>query len=377
MSEDGSGPVPHGGRRPGVVAVARAAAVAPSTVSNVYNRPDSVSAELRERVLRAAAELGYGGADPAARSLRTGRTSALGVVLRERLAYSFDDPAAVRFLQGVSDAADPQQLALVIVPAHPEQGGASSPALHRAGVDGLLLYSLTHEDPLVAAALGRGLPTVVVDSPAPADLPGRRFDFVGIDEQRAAGAAVRHLLDLGHRDLAVLSLRLSATDPAGRADLETQARATASVARGRLAGTSAATASAGIAWGDVPVEQCQDSSVEHGRRGAHALLDRAPHSTALFAFSDPLALGARMAARERGLAVPEDLSVVGFDDSAGEAEGLTTVRQPLREKGRLATERLLAVLAGSRPEPAPLLPTELVVRGTTAPPRRGRPSPPG
>src|SRR3954462_11170153 len=92
--------------KPGVVAVARAAAVSPSTVSNVFNRPHVVSPELRGRVLQAASELGYAGADPAARNLRSGRAGAVGVVLRERLAYSFDDPAAVQFLQGVSDAAD-------------------------------------------------------------------------------------------------------------------------------------------------------------------------------------------------------------------------------------------------------------------------------
>src|SRR3954453_3089443 len=113
---------PPRARRAGVVAVARAAGVSPSTVSNVYNRPHVVSEALRARVLRAASQLGYAGADPAALSLRSGRTGAIGVVLRERLAYSFEDPAAVRFLQGVSDAADPQQLGLVILPAYPEEG---------------------------------------------------------------------------------------------------------------------------------------------------------------------------------------------------------------------------------------------------------------
>src|SRR3954471_19425707 len=158
-------------RRPGVVAVARAAGVSPSTVSNVYNRPHVVSDALRSRVLRAASELGFSGADPAARSLRSGRTGALGVVLRERLAYSFEDPAAVRFLQGVSDAADPQQLALMILPGFPEEGTAYSPAIRRAAIDGLILYSLTGDDPLVRAARERRLPTVVVDSPTAADFP--------------------------------------------------------------------------------------------------------------------------------------------------------------------------------------------------------------
>ena len=371
MSSDDSGATLRPSAKPGVVAVARAAGVSPSTVSNVYNRPTIVSPAVRERVLRAASELGYAGADPAARILRSGRTGAIGVVLRERLAYSFDDPAAVRFLQVVSDAADPQQLALVIVPAYPEQGASHGPAIHRAAVDGLLLYSLVGEDPLVEAARQRRLPTVAIDSPSPDDFPATAgFDFVGIDERAAAETAVRHLLELGHRRLAVLSLRLSARDQPGPADLRLQSSATASVAKGRLQGAARAATSAGLDWATVPVEQCQISAEQHGRAGAHALLDRAPDTTAIFAFSDPLALGARLAARERGLAVPGDLSIVGFDDSAAPSQELTTVHQPLREKGRVATERLLDTLAdnpsgtGRR-----VLPTRLVVRSSTGAPR--------
>jgi DNA-binding LacI/PurR family transcriptional regulator len=181
--EDADGDALRAPAKPGVVAVARAAGVSASTVSNVFNRPHVVSQALRERVLRAASELGFAAPDPAARTLRSGRTGAIGVVLRERLAYSFDDAAAVRLLQGVSDAADPEQLALVIVPAYPEQGSSHGPAIHRTAVDGLILYSLVADDPLVEAVRHRRLPTVVVDSPAPSDSPATEgFDFVGIDE---------------------------------------------------------------------------------------------------------------------------------------------------------------------------------------------------
>jgi DNA-binding LacI/PurR family transcriptional regulator len=352
--------------RPGVVTVARAAGVSASTVSNVFNRPHVVSPELRERVLSAAAELGYGGPDPAARSLRSGRASALGVVIRERLAHAFEDTATVRVLQGVSDAADPHQLGLVIVPGYPERGTSDGPAVRHAAADGLILYSLAGDDALIGAARRRHLPTVVIDSPSGTDLP-----FVGIDEQAAGAAAMRHLLELGHRRIGVLSLRLSARDRPGHADARRQARATASVPKGRLAGAARAAADAGVAWDDVAVVQRRISSVEHGRTGVHALLDAAPRTTALFALSDALALGARIAARERALTVPGDLSIVGFDDSASETEGLTTIHQPLREKGRIATERLLLALAGEPPaERRLLLPTRLVVRGSTARPRR-------
>lgn len=356
--------------RPGVVEVARIAGVAPSTVSNVFNRPNVVSEELSARVLAAAATLGYDGADPAGRNLRQGRTNAIGVVMRERLAYAFEDAAIVQLMQGFSEAADLRQLALVIVPAPPEAGAFSGPAVRHVAVDGLLVYSLASDDPLLNAVRRRYLPTVVVDSPSPPDIAaGDNFEFVGIDEQRPAHAAVEHLLALGHRRLGIISTRLAARASPGVADLSQQQAATASVPQGRLRGAQAAIDAAGLPWRDVPVVQCQISTIEEGRAAAHLLLDRTPSTTAIFAFSDPLALGARLAATERGLRVPDDLSIVGFDDSAPASEGLTTVAQPLRDKGRIATERLLRMIDRTQVSGAePLLPTAMVIRASTAVP---------
>jgi DNA-binding LacI/PurR family transcriptional regulator len=361
------------GRKPGVVAVARAAGVSASTVSNAFNRPDRLSPALRERVLRTAAELGYGGPDPVARSLRSGRAGAIGIVFRKPLAEAFDDPAASRLLRGVSDATDPQQLAIVLVPGLPDETPSVAPAVRNAAVDGLIVYSLPADDPLIAATRRRRLPTVIVDSPAIDELPALRDrpapGFVGIDDRAAAETAMRHLVDLGHRGLGILSLGLSAYARPGPVDIDQQTRATASVPKARLQGCARAVAAAGLDWSRVPVEQSPMNTVEGGRARAHALLDRAPDITALFAFSDRLALGARLAARERGLSVPGALSVVGFDDTAPPSEELTSVHQPLRDKGRIAAEGLLRALTGE-PPPAgrELLPTSLVVRGSTGPP---------
>jgi LacI family transcriptional regulator len=181
--------------------------------------------------------------------------------------------------------------------------------------------------------------------------------------------AMGHLLELGHRAPAVLSFRLTGHGHVGLVDEKERRGVTAAVARERLAGSADAMAAAGLGWDEVLVEECASSSVDAGRDGAHELLDRAPATTAIFAFSDLLALGARQAALERGLSVPGDLSIVGFDGCAGEAEGLTTIYQPEHEKGRIAAERLLEGLAGGprRPE-RHILPSHLVVRGSTAPP---------
>lgn len=360
-------------RKPGVVAVARAAGVSASTVSNAFNRPERLTPALRERVLRAAAELGYGGPDPVARSLRSGRAGALGIVFRKSLGEAFDDPATAQLLRGVSHATDPQQLAIVLVPGLPDEAPSVAPAVRNAAVDGLIVYSLPGDDPLVTATLSRRVPTVIVDSPAADDLPataGTAIDFVGIDDRTAAGTAVRHLLELGHRHLAILSLALSAYAHPGPAGAELRAQATASVPKARLRGCEQAVVAGGLDWTEVAVEQSPINNVASGRARAHALLDRVPEVTALFAFSDPLALGAALAARERGLSVPGDLSIVGFDDTAPESEGLTSVHQPLLDKGRVAADRLLRTLtAESPPSPSEPLPTRLVVRGSTGPPR--------
>jgi len=361
-------------RRPGVVAVARAVGVSPSTVSNAFNRPERLSPALREQVLRTAAELGYGGPDPVARSLRSGRAGAIGVVFRRSLADAFDEPATVELLRGLSDVTDPRRLALVLVPGLPELHPSIGPAVGNAAVDGLIVYSMAADDPLFHAARRRRLPTVIVDSPAVADLaaigsgpattdPG----FVGIDDRAAAETAVRHLLDLGHRRLAVLSFGLTAHSRPGPADLRHQAEAVASVTKARLEGSVRAAEAAGLEWSEVPVELVPVTSPEGCLAGARALLDRASGVTAVFAFSDPLALAVRQAARERGLSVPGDLSIVGFDDTAPAGEGLTSIHQPLRDKGRIAAERLLGALS-QEPPPAgsELLPTRLVVRDSTA-----------
>ena len=353
----------RGARRPGVVAVARAAGVSPSTVSNAFNRPERLTPKLRERVLRTAAELGYGGPDPAARTLRQGRAGAIGVILGRLLADSFDDAATAEFLKGVSDATDPQQLALVLVPGMPDESTSDGPAVRNAAVDGLIVFSLPGDDPLIDAVRRRNLPTIFVDSPA---IGG---DFIGIDDAAGAEAAVSHLLDLGHRRLAILSFGLCDDARPGPIDISEHAHATATVTKARLEGSARAIAAAGIDPTSVPAEQLPIVTADLARAATHALLDRAPGTTALFAFSDRLALAARQAARERGLSVPGDLSIVGFDDIAPAGEGLTTVHQPLRDKGRIAAERLLRAMS-DQPTPArsELLPTRLVVRDSTGPP---------
>jgi len=347
--------------------VARAAGVSHTTVSNAFSRPDQLSAPLREHVLATAHTLGYAGPDPAARSLRTGHHGALGLVFSEDLPFAFSDRTATLFLQGVAEACQERHANLLLI-ATRSAGMAAVPALgglpeavRDAAVDGFILYSLARDSPVIAPVQARGLPLVVVDEPR---LPG--VALVGIDDFGAARQVAEHLLALGHRRFAVLSLNLRPDGQNGPASPERIAAATYEVAAARLSGYRAALAAAGVEPAVVPVLECALNDERQSRDLTLPLLRRAAadRPSAILAMSDRLALGAAAAAREAGLAVPGDLSVTGFDDVAGSTLTelpLTTIRQPHAEKGRTAVRMLTApVLANAR-----VLATELVVRASS------------
>ena len=157
--------------------IARELGVSAMTVSNAYNHPDRLSEALRERIFETAGRLGYQGPDPVGRSLRRQRTDVVGVLYSNPLSYAFDDPAAVSFLGGLSSVTEEADLGLLLVPA---AGGGSSGerdprAAAQAAVDGFVIYSMSDEEPLLAAALERRLPAVVVDQPRKEGVP-----FVGV-----------------------------------------------------------------------------------------------------------------------------------------------------------------------------------------------------
>jgi DNA-binding LacI/PurR family transcriptional regulator len=341
--------------------VANALGVSRATVSNAYNHPERLSPQLRMRVLHTARELGYAGPHPLAAMLSRGRVNALGLVYDDPMSFAFSDPAAVLFLQGVTEVCEAADLALVLIGGGPE-GAVARVAL----VDGVICYCDVPADGGLAAIADRGLPFVVVDGPR---LPGA--GHVGIEDRRGAIAATRHLLDLGHTGFGVLAMPLVEDGWEGTAPAERQSRARYRAVRERLAGYREAVEQAGLRWSDVPVEERAPYGRDAGRRAAAALLDRRPRPTALLAMSDELALGAMAAAADAGLSVPGDLSIVGFDDVPAAADAhpaLTTIRQPHREKGRRAAELLLHPGAADDEH---RLPVELVVRASTGPPPRG------
>jgi DNA-binding LacI/PurR family transcriptional regulator len=329
------------------------------TVSNAYSHPDRLSAELRQRVLATAEQLGYGGPSAAGRALKRGRSDVLGVLLTEALPYAFGDPGTVSFLHGVTAATAAAGLALQLIPA---PGGTAERLVRDAAVDGLIAHCPADGDPALAAALRRKLPTVIAGGPRMAGVA-----CVTVDNEASAADAARHLIESGHRRLGVVTWRLCPDGYAGPVSQARQASARYEVFRLRLAGYLRAAAEAGLPAAAVHVWEQPGNSVADGRAAGHALLGLPcrQRPTALLASTDVLALGVLEAARERGLAVPGDLSVTGYDDideSARAHPPLTTVHQSLYEQGQDCARRLITPVTA----PARLHPTRLIVRSSTA-----------
>ncbi len=338
--------------------------VSRATVSNAYNRPDQLSAALRDRILARAAELGFAGPDPMARGLRRGRVGAVGVLVDEGLSRAFSDPAVVDLLDGLARELQTDGLGLLLHAGRADDEAALR-TVQDAAVDAWVVLSMPDGHPAVAAAATRNRPLGVLDQPA---LPG--VPLVGVDDEAGARAAVAHLLGLGHRRLGVLTMPLRPDGREGVADPARQAAASYRVMRRRLAGAAAATAAAGLPWDGVAVVESAANDPDAGARAIAGLLAGDDAPTAVFACSDQLALGVLRAARAAGLGVPADLSVVGFDDSSAAPSAdppLTTVRQPLRDRGREVGVLVRALLRGGTPPvPAPSR-VRLVVRDSAAP----------
>lgn len=333
---------------PSMTDVAAHIGVSHQTVSRVLNAPDTVAPRTRERVEAAIAELGYR-RNSAARALVTRRTRVIGVASSGQARFG---PANMTI--AIEEAARDAGYATTLMVLRDGAADSVDSALEHflaVGVDGLVVIGAQTHIAEAARALAHRLPVVLI---AAGMRPSAGEHVVAVDQELGASRATRHLLDLGHRDV------LHIAGPQSWFD-----------ARARIAGWRREMRAAGIA--DPPLSpggwDAQDG-VEVARR----LIDEGRLPTAIFAANDQLALGVMHAAREHGLRVPEDLSVVGFDDVEGAqffAPPLTTVRQPFADVGHRSIDVLLGALDGEPDEPIDL-PPELLVRGSTAPPAAPR-----
>lgn len=331
--------------------------IAPSTVSNAYNRPDQLSEALRTKILDTAARLGYTGPDPAARSLRRGVSNVIGVAFAGPLSYAFTDPAAAQFIEGIAREVEGAGYALMLMGT--PDGGALP--ITTANVDGLVVHCLADDDPVLEAALARRLPTVMVDNTG---APG--YPHVSIDDEGGARAAAEHAIARGHTQLGIVAMEFGLDAVGGLAGPERQAQVSYVSIRARLDGYRAAVEATGLSWdGNVSVYECGDNRPIDGEEAAATLLAQQPRPTALLAMSDQLAFGVLSYLKHEGVAVPDEVAVIGFDDQPAAARStppLTTVHQPTVEKGRQAGRLLLAQLRGESLPASVELPTRLIVR---------------
>lgn len=340
--------------------VAEAAGVSKATASNVFNRPELVREELRQRVLAAARDIGYTGPDPKGRLLSAGRVNAIGVATGEPLAYFFDDPYARAMMKGIAEVCDANGIGVSLISATEDEALWT---IRSALVDGLILFCLEGAERLVASSRARNLPFVALDFGDTDDT----VPAVGIDDVAGARLAARHLAGLGHRRFAVLAMEFSEDGQSGPASPERVRSAAYAPSRDRVAGYLDALAAAGLGE-NVPIyETTADPATVTDALAALLALPEPP--TAILAQSDRIAMVALDWLAARGIAVPGEISVVGFDgvpEAAFTRPPLTTVRQPIVEIGRRAVAIVLDATGGVvRRE---IVDTDLVIRGSTAPP---------
>ena len=330
-------------RRGTLASIAAELGVSRTTVSNAYNRPEQLSVELRDRIMRTAARMGYAGPDPMARSLRTRRAGAIGVLLTDDMTYAFEDQASLEFMSGVSEACVGMDTSMLLIPAGAETSEEDRPAalVNQAVVDGFIVYSVAADDPFLASVTGRNVPTVICDQPA----DDHGVNFVGIDDHQAIRPAAQALVDAGHRRIGILCIRLGREPNNGPVNAERLAGAQMHVQKGRVAGALEVLQDAGIAPGDVPVIERHINNPDTARDAAAELLENNPDLTAVVCTTDSQALGVLDYAESTGIGVPGDLSVVGFDGiPRALARGLSTVEQPNREKGFTSGNVLAALI---------------------------------
>ena len=328
--------------------VARAAGVSISTASRVFTASPSVSDDARAAVERAARRLGYV-PNRAARSLVTGRSDLIALVVPEPATQLFDDPFFSRLVRGITEVLGAHDLQLVLLAP---QGGADHARVESylaAGhVDGALLVPLDGDDRLASRLPLRGLPVVVAGRPA-AD---EAVSSVDVDNVAGAFSAVHHLIERDRRRIATITGPLAVA--AGRERLDGFRRAL------RVSGLPA----------HLELEEPGDFSHQAGVHAMRALIERQPDLDAVFAASDWMAAGALQVLRATGRRVPEDVAVVGYEDSpiaASTVPPLSSVRRPIEEMGREMTRLLIsAIRSGTHVPRRVVLGAELVIRESSA-----------
>lgn len=316
--------------------VAKAAGVSHGTASNVFSRPEIVRDEVRQRVLTAAHKLGYSGPNPIGRMLRAGKVNAIGVATAEPLSYFFDDPFARVVMSGITQACDATGAGISLVSAANNEQLAWN--IQSALVDGFIVFCIEGGSRLVELTRERKLPFVALDF----GFDDETIASIGVDDTAGAQLAARHLAELGHRRFGILSLQFN-EEGYGPASVERAATAVYSATRDRLLGYFDELAKFGVDTATIPIFETENDCATT-EAGLDYLFSDGRRPTAILAMSDRMALYALDWLAARGINVPGEVSIVGFD---GVPEGevstppLTTIAQPMAEMGQRAVDVIL------------------------------------
>lgn len=340
--------------------IAEKAGVSKTSVSFAFNDPGRLPEATVQRILEVAEELGYI-PDPVARSMTSGRTCTLGVLVPQPIPEIIRNPFLSEFLEGVGEVCTKAGFSLMLVP--PLEGSMER-AIINAAVDGFLTLGLEPFKAAMVVLQKRGVPYVMVDSDPIEGVPA-----VIVDDETGSRDAMRHVLEAGHKNIAILAIR---SGKEGRYQEYT------GTLRRRMTGYLSALEEFDLKLDNrhIRLLECA-STASGGRAGFQALWKGKMRPTALVAMSDIIAIGAKEAAREVGVRIPEDLTVIGFDDlpiAAWINPPLTTISQPLRKKGKLAADILVNHIKGEDKPEHHVLNTQLIVRESVAPPTQDRAS---
>jgi LacI family transcriptional regulator, galactose operon repressor len=326
--------------------VARLSRVSTATVSRALTLPHKVKPATAARISQAVEALGYV-AHGAARALASRRTRTIGAVIP-----TLDNAIFAKSVQALQRTLDESGY-MLLVASHEFDATVEvrvTRTLIERGVDALVLLGTTHDDGLLQMLAAHQVPYVLIWA---LDASGR-LPCVGFDSRAAGERIARHLLELGHREIAMISGVTTGNERASE----------------RQRGVRAALAERGLALQPQRVVE-KPYALSAGREGMREILAGGPAPTAVICGNDVLAIGALAECHERGIAVPARISITGFDDmeiAAVVTPPLTTVRFPAADLGALAAQHLLARLAGREVDMCTELPVELIVRGSTAPP---------
>lgn len=340
-------------KKPTLKTVAEHLAVSTATVSNAFNRPNQLSKALRDKILFECERLGYTGPSNAARSLRTGKTSVIGVLLADNLAYNFTDPVASEFLTGISKVLDVAHVNMLLLPSKSENYQNTQV---ESIPDSFIVYGKPIDTNVITHIVRQHKPVVAVDFCLP------NFPSINIDNQHAAYQVAKHAIHRPDDNVIILGLRLEPSTSLCVTSFNHLYSSEESVSRCRFEGYKQAMQERGNLLSVEKVWQIHDLEISSLKTMLRGTLTAPEKVDVLLCMSDKIALAALDVANEIGLTMPDDIRIVGFDGiPIAERVGLTTIEQPIMQKGQLAAQMALGQIAPDSIQ----LESKLVIRASS------------